>query len=99
MACREESCCFTGHRPEKLPWGSREGDERCLALQREIALRLEGIYEAGYRAFLCGMALGCDSYFAQAVLDLRARHPEVSLEAAVPPSGSGTFSCWTPATG
>lgn len=20
------TCCFTGHRPSKLPWGSNEGD-------------------------------------------------------------------------
>ena len=22
------SCCFTGHRPAKLPWGTDESDER-----------------------------------------------------------------------
>lgn len=85
------TCCFTGHRPSKLPWGLNEYDERCLAMKDELAMRLEGIYMAGYRHFICGMALGCDTYFAQAVLALRDERPEVSLEAAVPcrdqPSG------------
>ena len=34
-------CAFTGHRPEKLPWGTREGDPRCEALKRQIRLAVE----------------------------------------------------------
>ena len=78
------SCCFTGHRPQSLPWGTREQDPRCLELKLELAARLEGIYETGYRRFLCGMALGCDMYFAEAVLALRDSHPDVRLEAVIP---------------
>ena len=81
---REITCCFTGHRPAHLPWGSNEGDARCLRLKEELSARLEGLYACGYRRFLCGMALGCDMYFAEAVLALRREHPEVRLEAAVP---------------
>lgn len=84
MDKREISCCFTGHRPTKLPWGANEQDERCLALKAELAARLEGIYQAGYTNFICGMAIGCDMYFAEAVLELQKQHPEVTLEAAVP---------------
>lgn len=78
------TCCFSGHRPRQLPWGAAEDDERCLALKEELSSRLEGIYQAGYRRFICGMALGCDTFFAEAVLALRDKHPEVCLEAAVP---------------
>jgi len=78
------TCCFTGHRPQSLPWGTREQDPRCLELKLELAARLEGIYEAGFRRFLCGMALGCDMYFAEAVLALRDSHPDVELEAVIP---------------
>ena len=81
---RARSCCFTGHRPMKLPWGMNESDPRCVELKLELAARLEGIYESSYRTFLCGMALGCDMYFAEAVIALRERHPEVRLEAAIP---------------
>ena len=84
MIAKEQTCCFTGHRPVKLPWGSRESDPRCLALKEQIAATLDGIYESGYRRFICGMAIGCDMYFAEAVLALRRLHPDVILEAAVP---------------
>ncbi len=84
MGERERSCCFTGHRPAKLPWGTNENDPRCRALREEISSRLVGIYEAGYRHFICGMAIGCDMLFADAVLALRTAHPDVSLEAAIP---------------
>ena len=81
------TCCFSGHRPAKLPWGADENDPRCFDLKQELAARLQGIYEAGYRHFICGMAAGCDLYFAEAVLALRRRCPEVTLEAAIPCDG------------
>ena len=83
----EMTCCFSGHRPVKLPWGLNENDPRCLALKAEIAARLDGIYQAGYRRFICGMAIGCDMYFAEAVLALRDEKPDVTLEAAIPYEG------------
>ena len=81
---KEITCCFTGHRPSKLPWGQNENDPRCVQVKQELASRLEGIYETGFRHFMCGMAIGCDMYFAEAVLNLRDRHPDVSLEAVIP---------------
>ena len=84
MSDRTITCCFTGHRPVKLPWGMNEADSRCLELKDQISSALEGIYEDGYRHFICGMAIGCDTYFAEAVLQLKARHPDALLEAAIP---------------
>lgn len=84
MRARRISCCFTGHRPGKLPWGYREEDPRCVSLKRRIADAVESAYEEGFRHFLCGMAQGCDLYFCEAVLRLREVHPEVTLEAAIP---------------
>ena len=78
------TCCFTGHRPQSLPWGANENDPRCLELKLELAARLEGVYEAGWRHFLCGMAIGCDTYFADEVLALREKHGDITLEAAIP---------------
>ena len=84
MNWKENTCCFTGHRPQKLPWCLRETDDRCLATKKWIADTLAELYDAGYRHFLCGMAIGCDTYFAEAVLALREQHGDVTLEAAVP---------------
>ena len=80
----EKTCCFTGHRPDKLPWGEDESDPRCLRLKRAIAQAVEDAYVSGCRRFITGMARGGDLYFAEAVLALREARGDVSLEAAVP---------------
>ena len=81
---REITCCFTGHRPEKLPWGTQEEDSRCAALKRWLDRVVLEAYQDGYRHFLSGMARGSDLYFCEAVLSLRRLYPDVRLEAAVP---------------
>ena len=81
---REESCCFTGHRPGKLPWGEEEQDPRCLRLKRILEQAVRFAYEQrGKRHFLCGMAMGSDLYFAETVLQLRNQLP-ITLEAVIP---------------
>ena len=84
MPARQESCCFTGHRPAKLPWGYNESDPRCVRLKKRIADAVLLAYQEGYRHFLCGMAQGCDLYFAELVLEMKRDWPEITLEAAVP---------------
>ena len=54
MPARQESCCFTGHRPAKLPWGMDDTDARGLRLNARIADALEAAYQSGYRHFICG---------------------------------------------
>ena len=77
-------CAFTGHRPEHLPWGRDEDDPRCRALKILLRRTVQQVYDRGFRTFLCGMAMGCDLYFCEAVLELRSRHPDVTVEAAIP---------------
>ncbi len=81
---RETTCCFTGHRPDKLPWGGNELDERCCKLKQRLAWAVAEAYETGMRHFISGMARGTDLYFAETVLTLRREHPDVTLEAARP---------------
>lgn len=83
----ENTCCFTGHRPDKLPWGYDESDAQCLALKQRIFDAIVSVYDQGIRKYICGMALGCDMYFGEEVIRLMSDHPEVSLEAAVPFAG------------
>ena len=87
MRARQVSCSFTGHRPEKLPWGDSEADMRCGELKKWLLAAVLAAYEQGFRHFLCGMARGCDFWFCEAVLELRKRHEEVSLEAVIPYAG------------
>lgn len=81
---RESTCCFTGHRPDKLPWGLDENSAECRKLRIEIAIQLEALHSAGIAHFISGMALGCDLLFAEAVLAMREEYDDVTLEAAVP---------------
>jgi len=78
------TCCFSGYRPEKLPWGENEADERCRELKRRLFHITEALFDAGYRHFMCGMARGCDIYYCEAVLMLRDIYPEVTVEAVLP---------------
>ena len=80
----ENTCCFTGHRPNKLPWGNNESDERCIKLKEALFDVVFALYFGGIRHFICGMAMGCDMYFAEAVFALRAEHDDVTIEAALP---------------
>ena len=87
MESEKDACAFTGHREEKLPWKSDESDPRCVQLKELIADAVESVYHSGIRHFICGMATGCDMYFCEAVMQLRATHGEITLEAAVPWEG------------
>ena len=80
----EKTCCFTGHRPDKLPWGEEESDPRCLRLKEAVARAVEDAYVSGVRRFITGMARGVDLYCAEAVLALREAEPDIALECARP---------------
>lgn len=75
---------FTGHRPEKLPWGTDEADPRCAALKIQIKRAIAQAAQSGVDTFACGMARGCDFYFAEAVLECRAEGTPLRLEAWLP---------------
>lgn len=77
-------CGFTGHRPEKLPWGCDEEDPRCLALKQRLEQVIREQIDRGADTFLCGMARGCDFYFAEAVLSLKEGGQDIRLEAMLP---------------
>ncbi|MBQ1768774.1 MAG: DUF1273 family protein [Oscillospiraceae bacterium] len=84
------TCAFTGHRPEKLPWGDNESDPECAALKNRIYHVCRELYERGYRHFVCGMARGADFYFCEAVLRLKESCEGVVLIAAVPFRGQAS---------
>ena len=78
-------CAFTGHRPERLPWGTDESDARCMALKALLIETVRELCADGYRDFLCGMARGCDTYFAECVLAVKqSGFPDITLTAMIP---------------
>lgn len=66
-----KSCCFSGHRPSKLPWGYDESDPRCVEFKEKLSAVIGAVYDSGIKHFICGMALGCDMYCAEAVIRLK----------------------------
>ena len=72
-------CCFTGHRPQSLPFGFNEQDERCIKLKRLLRKDIERqITEEGVTHLISGMAIGVDMYAAEIVLDLKAKYPHIT---------------------
>jgi uncharacterized phage-like protein YoqJ len=86
---RPITCAFSGYRPEKLPWGADETDPRCKRLKRKLRDIVDSLYVSGVRHYICGMARGADTYFCEAVLDMREQlrsggRDVVTVEAAIP---------------
>lgn len=86
---RELSVGFTGHRPDRLPWGRDENSEECLRFKKRLEDEIIGACRAGARYFLSGMADGFDLIAAEAVLGLADRFPDIRL-VAVFPYGTGS---------
>ena len=82
---KEKTCAFTGHRPQKLPFGFNEADERCIALKKLLRTKIIDLIEAEQVThFISGMALGVDMYAAEIVLGLKASYPGITLTCALP---------------
>jgi len=80
----DKNCCFTGPRPQNLPWQDENGQDTkqltaCLETQIRQAV------DNGYRHFISGMAIGVDLYAAQIVLNVKKEQPSlgITLEAAI----------------
>lgn len=80
---KEKTCTFTGNRPHKLPWKDNEDCEACKMVKERIAEEIEIAIDDGYDTFISGMALGGDTYFAEAVLQKKKKH-NISLVCAIP---------------
>lgn len=78
------TACFTGHRPEKLPWGEDESSEGCMLLKLALSHAVSEAAAGGCTRFITGMARGVDTYAAEEVLFLRDSVPGIRLECAVP---------------
>ena len=78
------TCCFSGHRPDKLPSGFNKDNTACSPLRLALREAIKDAAEHGYRNFLSGMALGIDTWAAEEVLALRENGKDVRLIAALP---------------
>lgn len=74
------TCCFTGHRPEKLSISEKEAKE---LLRKKID---DEILHHGKKVFITGMARGVDIWASEIILEEKIRFPEagIKLIAALP---------------
>lgn len=80
----KSTCCFTGHRPQSLPWKFNEQDERCLKMKEQLKNEIVEAVESGYTTFISGMALGFDIICAEIVLELKNTYPHIKIIGAIP---------------
>ena len=91
---RSKRVAFTGYRPQKMPFGFDEQDERCVDFKKRLHDTIESFIWQGYQHFISGGALGMDMYAAEAVLDLKKQYPEIMLEMVSPFDGQAAK--WAP---
>lgn len=81
----ERTCCFTGHRPQKLPWGEAESGSDFDAFYADLEKEIRNlVLHHDVHHFITGMALGSDLYAAEIVLKLETQGYHVTLECAIP---------------
>ncbi len=77
---KEQSCCFTGHRANKL-------HRREAKIKEDLKREIITSFESGCTTFITGMAYGVDIWAGELVLDLRKKNRHIKLVAAVPYHG------------
>ena len=80
----ENSCCFTGYRPEKFGFPFSTEDKRYCTLVRRLYTGIADMLEKGCTVFYTGMAMGFDLLAAEHVLTLRLARKDIKLIAVVP---------------
>lgn len=81
---RNHTACFTGHRPQKLPWKFNEKDKSCVIMKKQLKKELIDAIKDGYNTFITGMALGFDMICAETVLELKKKYKHIKLIGALP---------------
>ena len=81
---RSRRVAFTGYRPQKMPFGFDEGDERCVDFKKRLRDTIENFIWQGYQHFISGGALGMDMFAAETVLELKKQYPDILLEMVSP---------------
>lgn len=80
-------CCFTGHRPTKLPFGPDESHPKCKQLKSILRAEIDGCYRASCVPVYYRNGTWVDQICAEIVLDLKKEYPQIMLECAIPYEG------------
>ena len=77
-------CCFTGHRPEHIPWLRDENSHPTRKLKMVLTETIDIAINEGYTDFYCGMARGIDTLAAEIVIEKAKLNNNIRLHAALP---------------
>lgn len=80
----ESTCCFTGHRPNKLDGYNPKSEGNLKMLWELRKIIIDHIEGDKVDTFITGMALGIDMWAARIILKLKQTYPQLKLVAAVP---------------
>lgn len=79
-----KSCCFTGHRPNKL-YGYDLANEKYMKLTRKIQAEIVKLIETrNVKTFISGGALGVDIIAFMIVDKLKGKYPDIKNILAIP---------------
>ena len=79
------TCCFTGHR--YFPWKDDTEHPQHKALLAKLEEAIDWALAKGAAHFICGNAIGVDTWAAELVLKKKRTHPQIFLEIALPFAG------------
>lgn len=81
---KNNTCCFTGHRPQNLPWRFNECGKEFENFKSNLEGTIINTIKVGYTHFISGMAMGLDLIAAEIIIGLKDRYPNITLECALP---------------
>ncbi len=80
---RSKTVCFSGHRPEKLPGGTK-GNTLQRMLRGFLHTRILTAIDQGYTTFLNGTARGVDLWAGEIIMALKLQDPRLHLISVKP---------------
>ncbi len=80
----ENSCCFTGYRPEKFPFPFETECPEYYEFRRRLSTAIADLINDNCLTFYCGMAQGFDIAAGEYVALLKTRNQKIRLIGVVP---------------
>lgn len=80
------SCCFTGYRPQKLPFPIARDNKDYIDFENDLFMTVQSLAKEGCRTFYTGMAMGFDIIAAECVLVVASakKFSDIRLICALP---------------
>lgn len=81
---KDQSVCFTGHRPSSMPWGYNQDHKDCKQLKKRLKEVLTTLIGNGFSTFYNGLAEGFDMLAAEILLELKSEGYPVYMIGCIP---------------